>query len=470
GPLASTTGDFWHMVWEQRARVVVMLTRSTEHGRAKCHAYWPDCVGQAAAYGGIRVAWEAEAHHPDDASVVARRLRLTLAAAAGGASAVVTHLQYLGWPDHGVPENPLGVLRLRQLARAAQADAAAPMVVHCSAGCGRTGAFCAIDTLLALGAGDASSGAGDASSVDASVDADGDVRMGGGEGAEGVAAARNLVFLVVARFREQRMMAVQTGRQFAFCHETLAWALLGVGPRPLERAIDRRLVAEWNRANHPQLSPADCGADVTYLMRGRSEMVGAMQQQQMLMQQQHQQQSSLSLSSSRASVDGAAGSPSVVALPAIRRSNTVGAARRSHPDHRIPVPPGTTTTTAQATPRIPVPGADRVLEAAVVASAAAGDEHALPQLPAVAEEEGGALTAAAAASAASASACDAADYFGLADSGTSAAAEWRRSHHQLHLHHLATAVAAAGGANPPGASTPLASPSAYVGSPSPRVK
>ncbi|KAJ1672154.1 hypothetical protein GGF38_000263, partial [Coemansia sp. RSA 25] len=170
-------------------------------------------------------------------------------------------------------------------------------------------------------------------------------------------------------------------------------------------------------------------------------------------------------SSSRASVDGAAGSPSVVALPAVRRSNTVGAARRSHPDHRIPVP-GTTTTAAQATtPRIPVPGADnRVLEAAVVA--AAGDEHALPQLPAVAEEEGGALTAAAAASAA----CDAADYFGLADSGTSAAAEWRRSHHQLHLHHLATAVAAAGGANPPGASTPLASPSAYVGSPSPRVK
>ncbi|KAJ2549401.1 hypothetical protein GGH95_006253, partial [Coemansia sp. RSA 1836] len=359
GPLASTTGDFWHMVWEQRARVVVMLTRSTEHGRAKCHAYWPDCVGQAAAYGGIRVAWEAEAQHPDDASVVARRLRLT-SAAAGGASAVVTHLQYLGWPDHGVPDNPLGVLRLRQLARAAQADAAAPMVVHCSAGCGRTGAFCAIDTLLALGAGGASSGG---ASVDASVDADGDVRMDGGEGAEGegaesegegegegVAAARNLVFLVVARFREQRMMAVQTGRQFAFCHETLAWALLGVGPRPLERAIDRRLVAEWNRANHPQLSPADCGADVTYLMRGRSEMVGAMQQQQMLMQhQQHQQQSS-----SRASVDGAAGSPSVVALPAVRRSNTVGAARRSHPDHRIPVP-GTTTTAAQATtPRIPV--------------------------------------------------------------------------------------------------------------------
>ncbi|KAJ2432542.1 hypothetical protein GGF42_009565, partial [Coemansia sp. RSA 2424] len=327
------------------------------------------------------------------------------------------------------------------------------MVVHCSAGCGRTGAFCAIDTLLALGAGDASSG-------DASVDADGDVRMDGGEGegaeSEGVAAARNLVFLVVARFREQRMMAVQTGRQFAFCHETLAWVLLGVGPRPLERAIDRRLVAEWNRANHPQLSPADCGADVTYLMRGRSEMVGAMQQQQMLMQQQQQQ------SSSRASVDGAAGSPSVVAQPAVRRSNTVGAARRSHPDHRIPVP-GTTTTAQATTPRIPVPGADRVPEAATTA---AGDDHALLQLPAVAEEEGGGALAASA-SAAAAAACGA-DYFGLAESGTSAAAEWRRSHHQLHLHHFATAVAAAaGGANPPGASTPLASPSAYVGSPSP---
>ncbi|KAJ2877475.1 hypothetical protein IWW38_006566, partial [Coemansia aciculifera] len=308
----------------------------SEHGRTKCHQYWPDRIGKQTAYGDIGIVWEAEAVHPDDPSVVSRRLRLTKSGVR--ASVVVTHLQYLGWPDHGVPENPLGVLRLRQLAHRmqtegeAEARARIPMVVHCSAGCGRTGAFCAIDTLLALAETKAKAQV---------VDADGDVSMGGVSGTEKGEDRwvdeppshlhGNLVFMVVARFREQRMTSVQTGGQFAFCHETLAWVLLGAGPRPLERAIDRRLVAEWNRVNHPQLSPAAC-ADITYLMRGRCEMVNAMQQQQSAAAAAASAASAGDeagddVLSSRASVD-IGGSPAVVMPPMVKRSNTLGATKR----------------------------------------------------------------------------------------------------------------------------------------------
>ncbi|KAJ2804282.1 hypothetical protein H4S07_004265, partial [Coemansia furcata] len=176
GPLPEAMGDFWHMVWEQKSRVVVMLTKNAEHGRAKCHQYWPISLGGSMTYGEIEVVFEAEALHPDDHSVVARRLKLTNA----GSSVIVTHLQYLGWPDHGVPENPLGVLRLRQLARRAQTEAEVehgtgrriPMVVHCSAGCGRTGAFCAIDTLLTFA---------ETQPMVAGLDADGDVSMDNGD-------------------------------------------------------------------------------------------------------------------------------------------------------------------------------------------------------------------------------------------------------------------------------------------------
>ncbi|KAJ2099114.1 hypothetical protein GGI09_002953 [Coemansia sp. S100] len=518
GPMPATMRDFWHMVWEHKSRVVVMLTRSTEYGRAKCHQYWPTTPGSSETYGDIEVVFEAEAPHPDDHSVVARRLKLTN----GGASVAVTHLQYLGWPDHGVPENPLGVLRLRQLAHRAQTETElaegrqVPMVVHCSAGCGRTGAFCAIDTLLSL-----------AETQSPAVDADGDVSMSdngaqqscvgpvppalrsdsnssldsnsGGQSLGGwvekppAELRDNLVFMVVARFREQRMMSVQTGRQFAFCHETLVWALLGVGPRPLERAIDRRLVAEWNRANHPGLSLKDC-TDITYLMRGRCEMVSAMQSAAAAEEE-------CVAASSRASVD-IGGSPSVMAPPMIKRSNTVGAARRGlfgsmfRPSGDKAVSsPGVAATAAAAA------GEDtrQLRELELVSSVIMANNE---QLSAVAEEElsgGSAERPLPPFPTCGAEALDAGnDYFGNVPSGASdnlssggsfhheslsagnghaqtpAAAEWRRNmlghylepgeyvhsphahlSHQLHLH---------GGSN---SNTPLASPSALA---SPRVK
>ncbi|KAJ1733644.1 glutamate N-acetyltransferase [Coemansia biformis] len=427
GPLPETVGDFWRMVWEERVHVVVMLTKEYENGRPKCHRYWPAQIGDAAIYGDLRVEWQAEAQHPDDASVVARRFRLTRPSVSN-ATAYITHLQYLGWPDHGAPENSLGVLRLVHLARQAQAAGEAgggvaarvPMVVHCSAGCGRTGAFCVIDTVMEMsrtGSGDAVAGA---VSVRASAeDADGDAHMpeasntsepaqplsasgtpnqlsmytdmvpqalrskvphaaphAGGDSAShgwspagkvssGVTDAEgcddrrsrrslmhwneeppaeyhdDLVFMVVSRFRELRVTMVQTIRQFVFCHEALAWAALGAGPRPIEHVIDRRLVAEWNRVNYPELSEADC-ADVTFLLRGRQEMVQAMLSSDIGGSAKGSgsggaaAMSSAAGSAGRASIDVVSGSamltdddnPMTSGPPAVKRSNTVGPGRR----------------------------------------------------------------------------------------------------------------------------------------------
>ncbi|KAJ1818080.1 hypothetical protein LPJ60_004508 [Coemansia sp. RSA 2675] len=557
GPMPETMGDFWHMVWEQKSRVVIMLTKDTEHGRAKCHQYWPSHLDKSLTYGEIEVLFEAEAMHPDDHSVISRRLRLSYA----GESVVVAHLQYLGWPDHGVPENPLGVLRLRQLAHSVQAEAEAeaehgagqriPMVVHCSAGCGRTGAFCAIDTLLGLA---------EAQPLAAPLDADGDVSMrsyddGSGRQQRGYAGpappvARsdstgsldssscgqslggwvdlppaeyhdNLVFMVVARFREQRMMAVQTGKQFAFCHETLAWALLGVGPRPLERVVDRRLVAEWNRANHPGLSAADC-TDITYLMRGRQEMVNAMQQSAAsaaaAVAGAGGDEGGGCVAASRASVD-VSGSSSVMAPPMIKRSNTVGPARRGL-FGSIFRPGSSSEKAASPSPGQPTAAASgggssstrQLREMELVSSVIMASNE---QLSAVAEEELSASSYTAERplpplpTTCGAEALEVAnDYFGAVQSDASgnisgssgsyhlelqplsagssgqaqtpSAAEWRRSvshhlesdafvqsphahlSHQLHLHHFHSSGAASNGGT-----TPLASPSALA---SPRVK
>ncbi|KAJ2808515.1 hypothetical protein H4R20_000842 [Coemansia guatemalensis] len=427
GPLPATVVDFWRMVWEENTRVIVMLTTEFENGRPKCHRYWPPHEGEAAMYGDLCVEFQVEAQHPDDPSVIARRLRLTRPAVSDSI-VCITHLQYVGWVDHCVPENPLGVLRLRQLARQAQAEgelaAAAeegaenisriPMVVHCSAGCGRTGAFCVIDTILDIderqrnGSSDEDE-SGPAAASSLTRDADGDIRMGAADnrtararqraartpddshsmftgmvplalqsqcaaspqprsrnsGAQQLhawqdeadcAAERNnrrslsqwneppppayhddLVFMVVSRFRELRITMVQTLKQFVFCHDALAWVALGAGPRPLDHVIDRRLVAEWNRVNYSDLSESEC-TDLTYLMRGRQEMLRAMLGSEIggNSATAAAAASSAAVPAGRASIDIISascvspneGGPAADALSAVKRSNTVGPARR----------------------------------------------------------------------------------------------------------------------------------------------
>ncbi|KAJ1965144.1 phosphotyrosine-specific ptp2-like protein, partial [Dimargaris xerosporica] len=120
GPIPGTVDDFWAMVWEQRSRVVVMLTREWERSRVTCHRYWPSELDIPMAVGArMVVTLVAQDPLPNDPSITVRVMRLQHFASDARASACHVHyvaqLQYLGWPDFGIPADPQSVLRLRQL-------------------------------------------------------------------------------------------------------------------------------------------------------------------------------------------------------------------------------------------------------------------------------------------------------------------------------------------------------------------
>lgn len=143
GPLPSTCAHFWQMVWEQGCSLVIMLTTLTERGRPKCHQYWPDLPGSE-TYGGFFVLCDSE--EESEASI---ERKLTLRNVENNEERGVTQLQYVAWPDHGVPDDSshfLGFVRDVRTRR----DHAQPVVVHCSAGIGRTGVLITMETALCL--------------------------------------------------------------------------------------------------------------------------------------------------------------------------------------------------------------------------------------------------------------------------------------------------------------------------------
>lgn len=148
GPLQSTTSHFWLMVWEQKTRAILMLNRIIEKNTVKCHQYWP--VGDEELVlpsVGLKVTFLSE---KPASNYTVRELLLT--DLQGGESRVVLQLHYTTWPDFGVPESPASFLAFLEAVRATgalQADGGPP-VVHCSAGIGRSGTFCLVDSCLVL--------------------------------------------------------------------------------------------------------------------------------------------------------------------------------------------------------------------------------------------------------------------------------------------------------------------------------
>ncbi|XP_032469198.1 tyrosine-protein phosphatase non-receptor type 11-like isoform X3 [Phocoena sinus] len=145
GCLPTTAAAFWAMVHQENTRVIVMTTREVERGRNKCFRYWPELHGSQ-EYGRLRVCNVAE-HQAQGYCV--RELQVWRADQEESPR-TVAHCQYFGWPDHGVPAEPAGVLGFLDEVNRAQSGmpGAGPMVVHCSAGIGRTGTIIVIDILV----------------------------------------------------------------------------------------------------------------------------------------------------------------------------------------------------------------------------------------------------------------------------------------------------------------------------------
>ncbi|XP_033955914.1 receptor-type tyrosine-protein phosphatase epsilon-like isoform X3 [Pseudochaenichthys georgianus] len=144
GPKLETLADFWRMIWEQKTATIVMLTNLKERKEDKCYQYWPEkgCW----MYGNIRVAME------DVTVLVDYTIRKFCVQYQGSdgprAPRLVTQLHFTSWPDFGVPFSPIGMLKFLKKVKTVNPTYAGPIVVHCSAGVGRTGTFIVIDSMI----------------------------------------------------------------------------------------------------------------------------------------------------------------------------------------------------------------------------------------------------------------------------------------------------------------------------------
>jgi len=147
GPLGNTIIDFWRMVWETGARNIVMIARLMEDGRPKCVKYWAD-RDEKFKIGKFLLAWNETEVQP-----FFKITTMRLGNMESREIRTIKHFWYDSWPDHGVPETTESVVDLIMSTMTARNEADAeggpgtkfPLVVHCSAGVGRSGVFAAAD-------------------------------------------------------------------------------------------------------------------------------------------------------------------------------------------------------------------------------------------------------------------------------------------------------------------------------------
>ncbi|VDM45879.1 unnamed protein product [Toxocara canis] len=232
GPLSSTCGDFWQMVWEQECTLIVMLNKVVEKNYVKCHEYFACAERPLRVFAmfEVRLKSEEKCEHyimrtlelvPTDDSIDSDRSK-------NGARTLL-HFQFISWPDFGVPHSSRVFLDFLNRVRATgRLEQPAPVVVHCSAGIGRSGAFVVVDSVLSM--------------IDEKV--------------------TNIdVEDLVVKMRRHRMGLIQTPQQLQFCWKTIAEALKmqrdsECSSKSIEssKSIDRRptcIVANATRGDGP---------------------------------------------------------------------------------------------------------------------------------------------------------------------------------------------------------------------------
>uniref|UniRef100_A0A671RCI1 protein-tyrosine-phosphatase n=1 Tax=Sinocyclocheilus anshuiensis TaxID=1608454 RepID=A0A671RCI1_9TELE len=141
GPLPDTFSDLWRLVWEQHTANIIMITKLEEKSRNKCDQYWPSRGTET--YGLMQVTLL------DTVELATYCVRtFALFKSGSGEKREVRQFQFTAWPDQGVPEHPTPFLAFLRRVKACNPPDAGPIVVHCSAGVGRTGCFIVIDAML----------------------------------------------------------------------------------------------------------------------------------------------------------------------------------------------------------------------------------------------------------------------------------------------------------------------------------
>ncbi|KAK0682538.1 PTPRK phosphatase, partial [Pygoscelis papua] len=184
GPVHETVYDFWRMIWQEQSACVVMVTNLVEVGRVKCYKYWPD---DTEVYGDFKVTCV-------EMEPLAEYVVRTFTLGRRGYNEIreVKQFHFTGWPDHGVPYNATGLLSFIRRVKLSNPPSAGPIVVHCSAGAGRTGCYIVIDIML------------DMAEREGVVD----------------------IYNCVKALRSRRINMVQTEEQYIFIHDAILEACL----------------------------------------------------------------------------------------------------------------------------------------------------------------------------------------------------------------------------------------------------
>ncbi|XP_051543423.1 receptor-type tyrosine-protein phosphatase mu-like isoform X7 [Myxocyprinus asiaticus] len=184
GPMQETIYDFWRMIWQENTATIVMVTNLVEVGRVKCCKYWPD---DTEIYRDMKVTLI-------ETQLLSEYVIRTFAVEKRGAHEIreIRQFHFTGWPDHGVPYHATGLLGFVRRVKAKSPANAGPMVIHCSAGAGRTGCFIVIDIML------------DMAEREGVVD----------------------IYNCVRELRSRRVNMVQTEEQYVFIHDAILEACL----------------------------------------------------------------------------------------------------------------------------------------------------------------------------------------------------------------------------------------------------
>ncbi|KAH8405215.1 hypothetical protein KR222_011140, partial [Zaprionus bogoriensis] len=225
GPKPESVMDFWRMILQHNVRVIVQVTQFREGNTIKCHEYYPYSMR------GLSVTVKTKEYFE-----IYDRTELTVVHEKYGLKEKVVHFYFKKWPDHGCPDDPMHLITFVRKVKAERRPSYSPIVVHCSAGVGRTGTFIGLDLIMQ--------------------------RL--------KSESKINIFETVKKLRFQRMKMVQTQQQYTFLYactyelvkHKIPRAALKLEGRPKSALASTPPLSTTKKVSFPDVEPCQTAAIV----------------------------------------------------------------------------------------------------------------------------------------------------------------------------------------------------------------